>query len=120
MAFLTVSTLMPRYLAIRPTCHSAAAGEIWGSRPLAEAVTKSSGIGAVLVGSLAFNLLTAACTFFASSGFRGPKLLPVEALASYFAADGRPHRYLGSSKFCPIRREPIVLPWLSLYIVKEI
>ncbi|MNT26036.1 hypothetical protein D3C72_1615880 [compost metagenome] len=52
-----------------------------GSSPLAEAVTRSTGTGAVLPGSAARSASTRAFTASASAGFSGPWLEPPEALA---------------------------------------
>ncbi len=66
----------PRARATRLACHCAAAGLMWGSSPLAEAVTKSTGMGAVWLGSAALRAAMRACTAACSAGLSGPWLLP--------------------------------------------
>ncbi len=66
---------------MRGACQAAAAGLMCGSRPLAEAVTRSTGIGAVWPGSAAFSAAMRALTASYSAGFSGPWLLPLEAAA---------------------------------------
>ena len=56
-----------------------AAGEMCGSRPLADAVTSSTGIGPRLSGSASCNALAFAFTASMSAGFSGPKFEAVEA-----------------------------------------
>ena len=54
-----------------------------------------------------------ALTASASAGFNGPRLEPDEAdalLGIGLVADGRPQKFCGSAKFCPIRRDPMGLP----------
>ena len=54
-----------------------------GSRPLPEAVTRSTGTGAVLPGSAARSASTRSCTASISAGFVGPRFEPDEAPALY-------------------------------------
>ena len=58
----TCSSGRPRSRATRGTWYSAAASEICGSRPLPEAVTRSTGTGFVLPGSAARSAATRPCT----------------------------------------------------------
>ena len=63
--------------------YRAAAMLISGSRPLAEAVTRSTGTGAVLPGSAARSASIRPLTASASAGFNGPWFEPLEALALF-------------------------------------
>src|SRR4051812_7023209 len=86
---------------------------MWGSRPLADAVTRSTGTGPSFPGSAAFSAATRAATAWDSAGLVGPRFDPDEAVALYGAgevADGRGQKYFGSVNGWPIRREPIGLP----------
>src|SRR5712691_11251069 len=88
-----------------------------GSRPLAEAVTRSTGTGAVVPVSAARSASTRPCTALTRSGFVGLKFDPVDAPALYpngLVADRRPQKYFGSSKGCPINAEPTGLPSLAI------
>src|SRR5258708_5764105 len=88
-----------------------------GSRPLAEAVTRSTGIGSLLSGSAAFRLAMRPFTASISAGFSGPWFEPLELaalLAMGDVADGRPQKFLGSEKFWPIRVDPTALPPTSI------
>ena len=60
---------------------------MWGSRPLPEAVTRSTGTGAVLPGSAARSASTRALTAPWSAGFVGPRFEPDEAPALYAKGD---------------------------------
>ena len=80
-----------------------------GSSPLPEAVTRSTGTGAVLPGSAARSASMRPLTASVSAGFSGPWFEPLDALALLGigpVADGRPQKYFGSLKFCPISDEP--------------
>src|SRR5712692_10182568 len=88
-----------------------------GSRPLPEAVTRSTGTGAVLRGSAARSAATRAWTALTRSGFVGLRFEPDEEPALYpngLVADGRPQKYFGSSKGCPMSAEPTSLPSLTI------
>src|SRR5262245_20989176 len=114
-----------RALAIRGTWNKAASGEMSGSRPLAEVVTRSTGTG--VFGFSAFSFSTSSLTRSASALLVGPRLEPPEFAALYGAdtvlvesagsgasvADGRPWKYLSSFHYWPIRAEPITLPSFS-------
>ena len=94
----------------------AAARLMSGSRPLAEAVTRSTGIGAALLGSAARSASMRPLTASVSAGFSGPWLEPPELLALYAigeVADGRPQKCFGSLKFWPRSVEPTGLPSFS-------
>ena len=109
----TWSSEMLRTLATRATWYSAAAGLISGSRPLAEAVTRSIGTGPVLSGCAFLIASRRARTASNWAGLVGPRLLPEEAEASFGkaeVADGRPQKYFGSSNDWPISSEPTSLP----------
>ena len=98
----------PRAFATRATWYSAAAGLMCGSSPLPEAVTRSTGTGAVLSGSASRSASTRALTASASAGLSGPWLEPRRragvVAASAPVAEARPQKYFGSPKGCPIRR----------------
>src|SRR5262245_32482053 len=90
---------------------------MWGSSPLPEAVTKSTGTGAMLPGSAARSASTRPCTALMRSGFVGLKLDPDEDAAlsaNGLVAEGRLQKYLGASKGCPINAEPTTLPSLTI------
>src|SRR5262249_20910862 len=109
----TVAGSIPRARATRPTCQRAAAGLSCGSRPLAEAVTRSAGIGAWLLGSAALSASTPAFTASTRAGLSGPRLEPEDAAPLYakgVVADGRLQKYFGSSNGWPIRDDPAMAP----------
>src|ERR1035441_7218475 len=117
---------MLRALATRGTWNSAPSGEISGSRPLPDVVTRSIGTGTC--GFSAFNLSTSSLTRSFSALLVGPRLDPPELAALYGAdtvlvasagsgadvAEGRPWKYLSSLNSCPIRVDPTTLPSLSI------
>src|ERR1700694_2013331 len=79
----TRSSGMFRALATRGTWNSAPSGEISGSRPLPDVVTRSIGTGAE--GFSAFNLSTSSLTRSLSALLVGPRLDPPELAALYGA-----------------------------------
>src|SRR5882757_6336737 len=86
---------------------------ISGSRPLADAVTRSTGTRRVLVGSAAFNASTRVMIASVNAGFSGPWLDPLEAVALYGwgeVAEGRLQKYFGSLKLWPMTRDPTGCP----------
>src|SRR6266436_6514057 len=85
----TSSSLKPRSRATRGNWNSAAAGEISGSRPEPEVVTKSMGIGAL--GFSACNFCTSPFTRSSNALLVGPRFEPLLEVASYPvpAKDGR-------------------------------
>src|SRR5262245_13565034 len=88
-----------------------------GSRPLPDAVTRSTGTGAVLPGSAARSASTRSCTLLINAGFVGLRLEPEDDAALYpngEVADGRPQKYFGSSNGWPISAEPTTLPSLTI------
>src|SRR5215471_16653009 len=90
---------------------------MWGSRPLPEAVTRSTGTGAVLPGSAARSASTRACTVLIRSGLVGLRFEPDDDAAlsgNGVVADGRPQKYLGSSNGWPISAEPIAFPSFTI------
>src|SRR6266403_6264622 len=90
---------------------------MWGSRPLPEAVTRSTGTGAVLPGSAARSASTRDWTALIKSGLVGLWFDPDEDAALYpngLVADGRPQKYFGSSKGWPIRPEPTTVPSFTI------
>src|ERR1700738_4356630 len=107
-----------RALATRGTWNSAPSGEISGSRPLADVVTRSWGTGTEEFS--AFSLSTSSLTRSFRALLVGPRLDPPELAALYGAetvllesagsgavvAEGRPWKYLSSLNTCPIRAEP--------------
>ena len=68
----------PRAFATRSSWYRAAATLISGSRPLPEAVTRSTGIGAVLPGSAALRASMRPLTASTSAGLVGPWFEPLE------------------------------------------
>src|SRR5689334_19456394 len=91
----------------------AAAGLIWGSNPLPEAVSRSTGSGKSLPGSAARKTATRALTASSNTGLVGPRFDPADAAALYgngAVADGRLQKYSGLSKYCPINFDPTTLP----------
>src|ERR1700690_276640 len=83
-----------------------------GSRPLAEAVTRSTGMGSVLSGSAIFSASIRAFTASSNAGLVGPKFEPPEELALFgmgVVADNRPQKYLGSWKDWEMSEEPTTL-----------
>src|SRR5215475_9381976 len=88
-----------------------------GSSPLPEAVTRSTGTGALLPGSAARSASTRPWTALTRSGLVGLRLDPEDEAALYgngLVAEGRPQKYLGSSKGWPIRAEPTSLPSFAM------
>src|ERR1700693_2638012 len=88
-----------------------------GSRPLPDAVTKSTGTGAVFPGSAARRASTRPWTVLTRSGFVGLRLEPDEepALsAKGLVADGRLQKYFGASKGWPISADPTTFPSLMI------
>src|SRR5664279_2900304 len=86
---------------------------ISGSRPLADAVTRSAGTGAVLAGSASRSALIRSFTASASAGLRGPRFEPEDEAPLYGCgdvADGRLQKYFGSSNGWPISVDATVLP----------
>src|SRR5689334_9204085 len=98
-----------RALAIRGTWNRAASGEMCGSRPEADVVTRSAGTGAE--GFSCFSLSISPWTRSTNALLDGPRLEPPEFAALYGAgtvlvesfgsgavvADGRPWKYLSLS-----------------------
>src|SRR5262245_63297214 len=87
-----------------------------GSSPLADAVTRSTGTGAVLPGSAARSASTRSWTDFTSAGFVGLRFEPDDDAALFGngeVAEGRPQKYFGSSNGWPISDEPTTLPSLT-------
>src|SRR5215475_5350819 len=93
-----------------------------GSRPLADVVTRSAGIG---VFGLSADSFAASSFTRSTSAFEvGPRFDPDEFAALYGAgtvlaasfgsvsvvAEGRPWKYLSVAKFWPISAEPMTLP----------
>ena len=79
-----------------------------GSRPLADAVTKSTGTGRLLVGSADLSAAMRVPTASVSAGLSGPRLEAPEAIPLYgcgAVADGRLQKYFGSLKLWPMIRE---------------
>ncbi len=67
---------------MRGTCHSAAAGDTSGSRPLADVVTRSSGTGSGASGFSLRRRSTSAVTRSRSFFDVGPRFEPDDAVAS--------------------------------------
>ena len=79
-AWRTASTLIPRAAATRATWYSAAAGLMSGSRPEADVVTRSTGIGAF---PLAARSWSTCCVIRSMSAWLvGPRFETAELLAS--------------------------------------
>src|ERR1700682_498171 len=72
----TCSAASPRAFETRESWYSAAATLICGSRPLPEAVTRSTGTSAVLPGSASRSALIRSLTASANAGLRGPWFEP--------------------------------------------
>src|SRR5215831_6845850 len=88
-----------------------------GSSPLADAVTRSTGIGALLSGSALCSASTRDLTASMSAGFNGPRFEPADANPLYgcgAVAEGRLQKYFGWEKLCPIKRDPIGFPSFSI------
>src|SRR5947208_17107835 len=88
-----------------------------GSSPLPDAVTRSTGTGAVLPGSAARIASTRPCTDFTSAGFVGLRFEPendAAVEANGVVAAGRAQEYFGWSKVWPIRAPPTTLPFLAM------
>src|SRR6185312_11553732 len=105
----TCATSSLRALATRAAWYCAAAGLIWGSRPLADAVTRSTGTAAVLPGSTACSAAMRCFTASVSAGLVGPRFEPDDDAALYgfgVVADGRPQKYPGPVNDWPISAEP--------------
>src|SRR5471032_3398380 len=107
---------------MRATWYWAPATLSSGSTPLAEAVTRSTGIASGLgrpCGSAALRASMRPLTASFWAGFSGPKLLPPELAALLGigpVADGRPQKYLGDENDWPISEEPIALPFTSMML----
>src|SRR5664280_323759 len=92
-----------------------------GSSPDAEAVTRSTGIGAFPLAArrASTRWVTASINAFEV----GPRFDPPEDVASYPAGfeavapatEGRPQKYFGSLNAWPIRLEPTVVPFATMY-----
>src|SRR5512138_1013416 len=103
---------MPLALEILATWYCAAAGEMCGSSPEPEAVTRSAGTGVRPPRSL-MRLSTASF----SAGLVGPWFEPEEDVPLYGigeVAEGRIQKYFGSEKGWPISLEPMTLPSLRI------
>src|SRR5262249_39185471 len=102
------SSWMPLALEIRGIWYSAAAGEMWGSSPEPDAVTRSAGTGVGPPKSL-MRLSTASF----SAGLVGPWFEPDDEAPLYGmgeVAEGRVQKYFGSENACPISLDPTTLP----------
>ena len=122
----TLSSLIPFSRARRLTWYSAAAGEIAGSRPLPEHVTRSTGIGVFPFSGWAFLIFsTRSATSASNSGLAGLKFdgdeyingfpsLSVYVLRSTFII--RPHMWLSAVKFWPKSSVPYVWPSISIML----
>ena len=95
------------------TWQCAAAGLMCGSSPLPEAVTRSTGIGRVVVrvgGARARR--RAPSPRRPAPGWAGPRFEPDDAAALYASgavAESRPQKYFGSSNGWPMSAEPTTL-----------
>src|SRR5262245_52469240 len=90
---------------------------MWGSSPLPEAVTRSTGTGAVFPGSAARRASTRSCTALMRAGLVGLRFEPDDAPALFGkgeVAEGRVQKYFGSSKGWAMRAEPRTLPSFSM------
>ena len=84
-----------------------------GSSPLADAVTRSTGIGDLLDGSAERRYFILDLTDAVSASFEGPMFDPDDEEALYGdgdVADGLDHRYFGSSNGWPISADPAGFP----------
>src|ERR1700691_173347 len=107
---------MARARATRSSWYSAAAGLMGGSRPLADAVTRSTGTADLLSGSASCRAASWVLTASSCAGLVGPRFDPAELAPLYgcgVVAEGRGQKYFGSSNGWPISEEPITRPfWL--------
>ena len=88
-----------------------------GSRPLPDAVTRSTGTAVGLPGSAARSASMRALTASSSAGFVGPRFDAPDAVPPYgigAVADKRPQKYFGSWKDWPISADPTALPSRSI------
>src|SRR6185295_9449668 len=88
-----------------------------GSRPLPDAVTRSTGTGMVLPGSAARKAAIRSLTAVSSAGLIGPWFEPLEAAPLYGAgpvADGRLQKYFGPENGWPISVEPTAVPFRTI------
>src|SRR5262249_35098127 len=88
-----------------------------GSRPLAEAVTRSAGTGRVLPGSAARSAATRSRTADSNAGFVGPRFEPLDDAPLYGCgevADGRLQKYFRLVNGCPSKLEPTARPLSSM------
>src|SRR4051794_12110212 len=88
-----------------------------GSRPLADAVTRSTGTGASFPGSAARSASIRRRTASVSAGFVGPRFDPLPAAALYGTgdvADGRGQKYFGPVNGWPISSDPTDPPSRSI------
>src|ERR1700722_2928232 len=96
---------MPRAFATRWTWYSAAAGEMSGSSPLPDEVTRSTGTASLASGSAAVSASRRPFTSSPSDELVGPRLDAPDAPALYGSAllllsavaERRPQKYFGSS-----------------------
>src|ERR1700759_5326472 len=108
---------MWRAFATRGIWYLAAAGEISGSTPDADAVTRSTGTGAVLPGSAARNVAMRCLTASISAGLVGPRFDAPDddgLFGNGDVADGRGQKYFGSVNACPMSSEPSEWPSFSI------
>src|SRR5436190_16617755 len=86
-----------------------------GSRPLPEAVTRSTGMEPLIPS--ARNRFTRAASASRSAGFVGPRFDPDDAEALYgtgAVADGRPRNQRAPSKDCPLSFDPRTTPFTAM------
>ena len=110
---LTRSAGSLRSRATRSIWNSAAAGLMSGSSPLADAVTRSTGIDFVGSEGAARSASTRRPTASIKAGFVGPRFEPLEALAlspNGPVADGRAQKYRAASNGCPTSSDPTTTP----------
>src|SRR5262249_43886252 len=104
---------MPRARATRAVWYFAAAGEMCGSTPLADAVMRSTGIGSLLSGSAARSASMRCLTASVRAEFVGPRFEAADDAGLFGngeVADGRGQKYFGSVNAWPISSEPSALP----------
>src|ERR1700686_2454612 len=80
-----------------------------GSRPLPEAVTRSTGTGSVLAGSARCSAARCMLTASIWAGLVGPRFEPVDETpleGCGVVADGRDQKYFGLSNGCPSSADP--------------
>src|SRR5215469_4012109 len=107
---------MWRACATRSTWYAAAAGEISGSSPLPDDVTRSTGMGCETSVPAALRAAMRPLSSSASAGLVGPRFEAPEPVGLYGigeVAERRPQKYWGASNCWPMSALPTTLPSTS-------